>query len=80
MENVIGMLKGKEIYFRVNVVSGGLCRFSYSLDNIKFVNAGAVFKAEAGKWIGAKVGLFAARNTVTNDSGYADYDWFRITK
>ena len=80
VENVIGMLKGKEIYFRVNVVSGGLCRFSYSLDNIKFVNAGAVFKAEAGKWIGAKVGLFAARNTVTNDSGYADYDWFRITK
>jgi beta-xylosidase len=80
VEKVIGMLKGNEIYFRVNVASGGMCNFSYSLDNIKFVNAGAVFEAEAGRWIGAKVGIFAARNTVTNDSGYADYDWFRITK
>lgn len=32
-----------------------------------------------GRWIGAKVGLFATRPDKTNDSGFADVDWFRIT-
>jgi beta-xylosidase len=77
-EKVIAQLKGKDVYFRVSVNKGGLCQFSYSLDGTRFINAGAVFKAESGKWIGAKLGLYATRTTTTNDSGYADFDWFRI--
>jgi hypothetical protein len=33
-----------------------------------------------GKWIGAKVGIFASRTGRANETGYADYDWFRIDK
>ncbi|MBC7652059.1 MAG: hypothetical protein H7101_09955, partial [Deinococcales bacterium] len=33
---------------------------------------------EVGKWIGAKVGVFCTRQTQTNDSGFADFDWFRV--
>jgi hypothetical protein len=29
--------------------------------------------------MGAKVGLFCTSTTKTNDAGYADFDWFRIT-
>jgi hypothetical protein len=66
------------IYFRVNVLKGAECRFSYSLDSKSFTTAGKVFKAEVGKWIGAKVGLFCTRTAQTNDSGFADFDFFRI--
>ncbi len=29
-------------------------------------------------WIGAKTGIFCTRTSQTNDSGYADLDWFRV--
>ena len=49
----------REIYIRVHVGKGAYCRFSYSLDGKKFTEAGTLFKARQGKWIGAKVGLFS---------------------
>jgi beta-xylosidase len=77
-EQVIMPLAQTEIYLRVRVSKGAQCQFSYSLDGNQFIAAGENFQAEAGKWIGAKVGLFAGRNTQSNDSGYADFDWFRV--
>ena len=49
----------REIYLRVKVEKGGICRFSYSLDGKKYMSAGTPFTARQGKWIGAKVGLFS---------------------
>lgn len=66
------------VYLRVKVSAGAKCQFSYSEDGINFTNAGDEFQATAGQWIGAKMGLFAIRDTQTNDSGIAEYDWFRV--
>lgn len=78
-EEVLGKLNGNEVYFRVNVSKDAACQFSYSEDGTTFKSVGAPFTAVPGRWIGAKVGLFATRPGKTNDSGYADVDWFRIT-
>lgn len=67
-----------ELYFKVEVADGGMCQFSYSTNGINYSNFGEIFNARAGRWIGAKVGIFALSSTPTNDSGYADYDWFRF--
>ena len=77
-EEMLSKLKGNEVYLRVVVDKGAKCRFSYSEGGTKFKAAGQAFKATAGRWIGAKVGIFATRPDKTNDSGYADFDWFRI--
>jgi beta-xylosidase len=77
-ENVLGKLEGATVYFRVSVSKGAHCKFSYSIDGKKFMSAGNDFTAEPGKWIGAKVGFFCTRSVPTNDSGYADVDWFRV--
>jgi beta-xylosidase len=66
------------VFLRVTVTAGALCRFSYSIDGNKFTDIGESFKAEPGRWVGAKVGVFCTRDTQINDSGYADFDWFRI--
>jgi len=55
-----------------------LCTFSYSLDGKDFKQIGEPFSAKKGKWVGSKVGLFAIRHGKTYETGYADYDWFRI--
>lgn len=78
-EELIEKLDGNEVHFRVTVNSDETCQFSYSTNGNKFKDVGEKFKAVPGRWIGAKVGIFALRDTKINDSGYADYDWFRIT-
>jgi beta-xylosidase len=69
---------GQPLYLRVAVKAGAKCQFSYSLDGQTFQPLGAEFQAREGKWIGAKVGLFSTRPSKFNDSGNADFDWFRI--
>ena len=66
------------VYLRVQVSKGATCQFSYSVDGQNFTKAGDGFQAEVGRWIGAKMGIFCTRTTQINDSGYADFDWFRV--
>jgi beta-xylosidase len=66
------------IYLRVKVSSGAVCRFSYSLDEKRFLPIGEPFTARQGRWIGAKVGIFSLGPEQTREMGYADFDWFRI--
>ncbi len=58
-----------------------MCEFSYSTDGKRYKKLGTPFQVREGKWIGAKIGTFCTRPAmVTNDGGWADVDWFRITK
>ena len=66
------------VYLRVAVGEGGKCRFSYSLDGRAFVPMGADFTASKGRWMGAKVGLFALARPDAEATGHADFDWFRV--
>lgn len=77
-ETVIMKLDTETICLRVRITAGGRCMFSYSTNGNDFTETGSAFKAEPGRWIGAKVGIFCTRESQTNDSGYADFDWFRI--
>ena len=71
-------LEGDRFFLRVTVSDSARCRFSISTDGTGYTRVGGTFTAVPGKWIGAKVGLFAIGRTWTNDTGWADYDWFRI--
>lgn len=60
-------------------------RFSYSLDGERFVPLGPAFESRPGRWVGAQIGLFAQAQDGTPASiattvGFADFDWFRITR
>ena len=70
------------VWLRVTVRAGGKCRFSYSLAGEKFAPVGdGDFTATVGKWVGAKVGLFATSGPVLPSAqiGHADFDFFRVT-
>lgn len=69
----------REIYLRVKVEKGGVCRFSYSLDGKLYTVAGSPFTARQGKWIGAKVGLFSTA-PYGKERGWVDADWFHVEK
>jgi len=82
----------KDIYLRVQIKRTGVKKpmqkadytaeatFSYSFDGKKFTKFGKTVNVREGHWIGAKLGLFCVRDWQSNDSGWLDADWFRITK
>ncbi len=83
---------GQTLYLRVQIKYNGVKKpmqkpdykaqavFSYSFDGKKFTTFGRPFNVREGHWIGAKFGLFCTRDWVSNDSGWLDIDWFRVTK
>jgi beta-xylosidase len=77
-ERVITSVKDTNIYLRIKVVKGAKCQFSFSVDGVKFTDVEEDFQAQPGRWIGAKMGIFCTRTSQINDSGYADFDWFRV--
>ena len=77
-DETITKLTNPTIYLRLKMTSGAKCTFSYSTDGEHYTAAGSEFQAEVGRWIGAKMGIFCVRDTQINDSGYANFDWFRV--
>ncbi len=73
-------IQGSTFYLRVTVGKDAVCRFGYSTDGTKFSSIGEPFTARPGKWIGAKIGIFAVGAGNVRELGYADFDWFRVTK
>jgi hypothetical protein len=65
------------VYLRATVGTGAVVQFGYSYDNLAFSAIGPPFTARPGRWVGAKIGLFAA-GLPGNSHGAALFDWFRV--
>lgn len=74
----LGVAPDSTVYLRVSVSCGAVCRFSYSYDGRYFIEVPGTFTAKPGRWIGAKLGIFCVGKKKSDDSGYADFDWFRV--
>lgn len=82
-------ISNNEVWFRAKVHQGGQTAFSYSTNGEDFKSIGSSFQAKEGRWIGAKIGLFAVQPAEgssedyleysSQHSGFADVDWFRIS-
>lgn len=71
---------GPVVTLRVEVGEGAVCRFAYSTDGSHFVAAGdESFAATVGRWVGAKVGLFAESQQGEGRSGVAEFGAFRVS-
>jgi beta-xylosidase len=68
------------LLLRITMTDGKNCTFHYSLDGKTFQPIGQSFKAEKGRWIGAKIGYAVQRPKKSNDGGWMDIDWIRFTK
>lgn len=68
-------------YLRVEVDANGKCVFFYSTDDVIYRHIGTTFQAREGKWIGAKVGLYATSGGANHSatSGYMEVDQFTMS-
>lgn len=79
LQEIITPLADSTIYLRIKVKQDALCTFSYSINGKDFLEIQhPSFKAVAGRWVGARFGIYANGTKQINDTGYADFDWVRI--
>lgn len=75
------VLSSNVVELRMKITApNAACQFSYSENGIDFTKIGEEAKAEKDLWISAKIGIFAISQPKVRMGGYADFDWFRITK
>jgi beta-xylosidase len=76
-------LENSKIFFRADIkpenetdiIPKIICNFSYSEEGKTFYQIGKEFVAKEGRWVGAKIGIFAVTPAKCKDGGYADFDW-----
>lgn len=66
------------VRLRVLWQAGAGVRFAVSIDGEEFETFEPTFDAQPGRWVGAKVGLFAAIEFGRPESTSADFHWFRV--
>jgi beta-xylosidase len=74
----VGIAEDLPVYLRVNISQDAVCIFSYSQNGIDYTSIGEKFSARAGKWIGAKVGMFSLNPNIAESRGYADFESFIV--
>jgi beta-xylosidase len=72
-------VSGESVLLRMSMRDGAIARFSYSLDGTRWQSVGEPFTAREGRWIGAKVGLFALAPAGAPNHGHAEFDFFRVS-
>ena len=77
-ENASVAVTSGTIYLRAIVSAGAQVAFGYSEDGKTFTALGAPLTAKPGRWIGAKMGIFALGTVPVWEYGYADFDWFKV--
>jgi beta-xylosidase/pectin methylesterase-like acyl-CoA thioesterase/lysophospholipase L1-like esterase len=58
--------------------AGGWVHFAASFDGRTFTELGPEVQARPGRWVGAKIGVFAARDAGSPAGAAADFAWFRV--
>lgn len=75
-------LNSNSLTLRMTVTDGGGTVFSYLDDNGRFKAIGEMFQARPGRWVGAKVWLFARFGNQESDQAenYIDTDSMQFYK
>ena len=80
IETSIKKISSTSAWFKIVISKNAMASFAFSEDGISYVKLPQTFTAKPGKWVAAKIGLFASSTNKTNNTGYVNVDWFRIEK
>lgn len=66
-----------DVYLRMTVRARRVS-YAYSTDGRHWHRAGGEYAMGKGRWIGSKIGFFAADPNGSGRKGFVDIDWFRV--
>ncbi|MBU1101860.1 MAG: glycoside hydrolase 43 family protein [Bacteroidetes bacterium] len=78
IEEIIPLTKN-DIFLKIYIKNGAICSFAYSYEGKSYHLIGKEFFAQPGRWVGAKIGLYAISGKAKSKS-YVDVDYIRFSK
>ncbi|TCK98648.1 beta-xylosidase [Natranaerovirga hydrolytica] len=79
-EKKIQLDQDANIWFKINFNKTEKCQFSTSVDGVKYNQTTDYFTPSQGKWVGAKIGLFALNEKLTNSESYIDVEYVKFMR
>ena len=79
VERLPQVVEHGEISLRVAVDRDGICTFSWSHNGNDWQRVTPAFAASAGKWVGAKVGIYALSTQENTSKGSAQFGPFIVS-
>ncbi len=70
-------IAGSTVFLKAEITDG-VAKLKYSQDGNLFTEVGEGTRLVAGKWIGAKVGIFCVNTKDQHSKGYANFDYVRF--
>ncbi|OCG22859.1 glycoside hydrolase [Gilliamella sp. wkB108] len=74
----ITQLTTADCQFKVDVGLNGICQFYYREEKGEWQKISRNFAAGKGKWVGAKIGIFASTESKQNSHGNCNFKYFDI--
>ena len=74
----ITQLSSSVCQFKVDVGLNGICQFYYAKQDNQWIKITRNFAAGKGKWVGAKVGIFASTQAKQATNGKCEFEYFDI--
>lgn len=68
------------IYFKLKFYKNETCRFYYSLDDINWKCFKDIFSPKGGTWVGARIGIYAIKDSKEDEVSYAKFLYMKIRK
>lgn len=72
-------IPSSNLFIKVDVAKKAECKFSYSFDGENYIHIGDTYEAKKGLWVGAKIGLYSSAQPEAAETGFTDFEFFRIT-
>ncbi|HTF84285.1 MAG TPA: glycoside hydrolase 43 family protein [Cellvibrio sp.] len=66
------------VYLRVEMREEGKAEFSFSVDGKHYRTVSGLFRADRGRWVGGKIGLFSSSDVGNDPKRYGDFEFFEV--
>ena len=66
------------VYLRVEMREEGKAEFSFSVDGKHYRTVSGLFRADRGRWVGGKIGLFSSSDVGNDPERYGDFEFFEV--
>lgn len=74
------LIRHEAVFIRAEVLQRGICHFFFRQAETEDWKAVAPPLAiSAGKWVGAKTGIYSAASEVNSDTGYGEFSYFQMS-
>ncbi|WP_238483165.1 MULTISPECIES: glycoside hydrolase 43 family protein [Rahnella] len=75
------LIRNEAVFIRAEILQRGVCHFSFrQIETEEWKTVEPQLAISAGKWVGAKIGIYSAASGLDSDAGYSEFSYFEVKR